>query len=222
MREPLPGVFLTAESSALGLLEKLKATAEAGEVVMHGRLGKLKGEPAGVITARIHGLSRFALDGQRLIGTAGDHQTVKQRRPEPGSQIGRQIWQRQSRAGIVGAQVRRDVEHAGDAKTYSSLFLSWEHVPERGVGEPPAFLSEASGEQGDSTSGNQWSPKRMPNRRQLQCPARKLGSGRRIRRPKGVSGLQQSGDGGFVTELGAVSEVLCHLDGERAPGQEHV
>ncbi|HTA02818.1 MAG TPA: hypothetical protein VK802_20730 [Streptosporangiaceae bacterium] len=62
----------------------------------------------------------------------------------------------------------------------------------------------------------------MPNRRQVQCLARKLGSGSRVRRPEGVSGFKQGGDGGFVTVLGTFSEVLGHLHRERAPGQEHV
>src|SRR4029077_9176418 len=85
--EPLPGIFLAVESPALGRVENLKATAEAVGLVVHGRFGELEGEPARVIAARIHGLSRFALDGERLIGTAGDHQVVEQRRPEPAPQI---------------------------------------------------------------------------------------------------------------------------------------
>lgn len=62
----------------------------------------------------------------------------------------------------------------------------------------------------------------MPRRRQLQCPARKLGGSSGVRRPEGVCGLQQGGDGGFVTGFGAFGEVLRRLDGERAPGQEHI
>ncbi len=33
--------------------------------------------------------------------------------------------------------------------------------------------------------------------------------------------MKQGGDGGFVAGLGAVCELLCYLDGQRAPGQEH-
>ena len=62
----------------------------------------------------------------------------------------------------------------------------------------------------------------MANWCQLQCPTRKLGSGSRVRRPEGVSSLKQSGDSGFVARLGAVSEVLCHLDGEGTSGQQYV
>ena len=60
----------------------------------------------------------------------------------------------------------------------------------------------------------------MPDRRQLQCPVGKLGGDSRVGRPKCVSGLEQGGDGGFVAGLGAVRELLRHLDGERAAGQE--
>ena len=147
---------------------------------------------------------------------------MKQRRPEPGPQIGRQIRQRQRRAGIVGAQVGREVEHAGDTETNPCLFLGREHLPQRGISELPALLAEASGEQGDSPPGHERPPERMPGRRQLQCPAGQLGSSSRVRRPEGVSGLQQGGDRGFVAGIGAVRELLGHLDGQRAPGQEHI
>ena len=62
----------------------------------------------------------------------------------------------------------------------------------------------------------------MPRRRQFERSPGELGGSGRVARTKIAGRFEQGGDGGFVARLGAVGELLSHLDRYRAFGHEHV
>jgi len=110
----------------------------------------------------------------------------------------------------------RQVKYARYRQPDSSLLLGGQCLPQSRSGESRRILKPARSEQRNRAPRDKGTTERMPRRRQFECSPGELGGTGRITRTENARSLEQGSDGGFIARLGAVGELLRHLDGKRA------
>jgi hypothetical protein len=78
---------------------------------------------------------------------AGHAETVIQRSPQFGTQIRGQRREREAGASAFRPDIRREIEHAGDADPDPRFLLGGHRLPEGRIGEPFTLLRQAGCEE---------------------------------------------------------------------------
>jgi hypothetical protein len=94
---------------------------------------------------------------------------VVQRGPELSTQIRGQRREGEAGASILRPDLRRQIEHAGDADTHPRLFLGGHRLPESRISEPLALLRETGREERHDPLGDQRTPQSVPERGEVEC-----------------------------------------------------
>jgi hypothetical protein len=103
-----------------------------------------------------------------------------------------------------------------------SLFLGGQCLPQSRSGESGRLIKSARSEERNRAPRDQGTAECVSRRCQFERSPGELGGTGRVARAESARSRKQGGDGGFVARLGAVGELLGHLNGKRAPGHEHV
>ena len=138
------------------------------------------------------------------------------------ARVGRETGQCQCRAGVVRPHIRRQVKYASYRQPDRSLFLGGQCLPQRRSGKSSRLLEQPGCEERYRARRDKGTAECVPRRRQFERSPGELGGSGRVARTKIAGRFEQGGDGGFVARLGAVGELLSHLDRYRAFGHEHV
>ncbi len=138
-----------------------------------------------------------------------------------GPEVGRETWESESLATLIGAHVGGNGEHACDAEADLGFLLSREYLMQCRVGECLRVLATPGGVQPNRRLGHQRPSQRMPPRSKVEGALAQVGGRIGIGCAERLCRLQQRCDCYFVTRFGTLRQLGRHLDRQGPPGKEH-
>ena len=145
-----------------------------------------------------------------------------QRSPQFSTQIRGQRRESEPSASVFRPDLRREIEHAGDADAYPRLFLAGHRLPECRISEPLALLREAGCEERYDPLGDQRTPERVAERGEVERLRGQLSCRGGIGSTEDLGCLERRLDRDVIAWFCALDELGSHLYRERAVCQQHV